>query len=62
MFDICLKYVLFYLFSNLGYALLGHSLFERFGIGYSSWEDWVFYKILNPIGMTNTVLDNNRYN
>lgn len=48
-------------YSNLGYAILAHSLFQRFGSSYASWNEWMSHEILIPLGMTNTVLDDQRY-
>jgi CubicO group peptidase (beta-lactamase class C family) len=48
-------------FSNLGYAILAHALFEKFGGRYGSWQQWMLHEVLYPLGMTRTVLNNNRY-
>ena len=48
-------------YSNLGYAILAHALFEKFGGRYGSWQQWMLHEVLYPLGMTRTVLNNNRY-
>lgn len=56
-----MNFMVFIDLSNLGYAVLSHALFERFGSSYGSWKEWMFYGLLIPLDMKNTVLDNERY-
>jgi hypothetical protein len=52
----------FYFCSNLGYAILAHALFGKFGGRYQNWQQWIQHEVLYPLGMTRTVLNNyNRY-
>ena len=48
-------------FSNLGYAILSHGLFEKFGGRYGNWQQWMLQEVLRPLGMSRTVLNDNRY-
>ncbi|XP_028397724.1 beta-lactamase-like protein 2 [Dendronephthya gigantea] len=48
-------------YSNLGYAILAHALFEKFGGKYESWQEWMFSEVLYPLRMKRTVLKNDRF-